>query len=278
MTSSSIMALHFLREDMTAGEGNEPAWVVGDSRTLPAHRTIIPCTYGYHGSPTLWAALKYAPGPIACLVELDGDVVEHGNPVDKYAARTRKLIAAVNISRELRLFAADCAEHVLPIYEREYPNDARPRNAIQAARDYAEGRIDAAARDAACAAARDAERDAERAAAWAASAAWAAIAASATSRHSRPTQASVVIALAAASCAAHRVAIAAERAWQQERFNSYFANLFERETYSRDADAIAERQHQHQHQSPKLVGGFEWMHSAAGINLDEMDDETYTNT
>ena len=80
--------------------------------------------------------------------------------------------------KEIRLFAADCAELVLPIYEKHYPNDNRPRLAIQAARDYANGLITieklAAARAAARDAAWDAAGDAARAAAWAAAraAAW----------------------------------------------------------------------------------------------------------
>jgi hypothetical protein len=58
--------------------------------------------------------------------------------------------------REIRLLACDFAEHVLPIYEREYPNDRRVRTCIAVARRYATG--DAtheawAARDAAWAAA-----------------------------------------------------------------------------------------------------------------------------
>ena len=79
------------------------------------------------------------------------------------------------IERRLRHWAADCAAHVLHFYERDHPNDMRPRNAIKAARDLADGLIDGAARsDAAgaawAAAARDAAwdaaRDAARAAAW----------------------------------------------------------------------------------------------------------------
>lgn len=76
----------------------------------------------------------------------------------------------------VRLFAADCAESVLHHYESLVPNDDRPRKAIQAARDHANGLIDDAARDAAraaawaaaCDAACDAARDAAWAAAWAA--------------------------------------------------------------------------------------------------------------
>jgi hypothetical protein len=92
------------------------------------------------------------------------------------------------LERRLRHWMADCAARVLHIYERERPEDMRVRAAIQAAHDFADGRSDAAARDAAraaawaaaraaaWAAAGDAARDAARAAAWAAAraAAWAA--------------------------------------------------------------------------------------------------------
>jgi Imm-5 like putative immunity protein len=41
----------------------------------------------------------------------------------------------------LALWAADCAEHVLPHFERACPGDARPRHAIQAARAWARGEL-----------------------------------------------------------------------------------------------------------------------------------------
>jgi hypothetical protein len=41
----------------------------------------------------------------------------------------------------LALWAADCAEHVLPYFEEKYPKDARPRRAIEAARSWARGEI-----------------------------------------------------------------------------------------------------------------------------------------
>ena len=80
--------------------------------------------------------------------------------------------------KEIILFAADFAELVLPIYEKHYPDDKRPRLAIQAARDYANGLIKIeelyAARDAAGDAASAANAAAWVAARTAASAAWAA--------------------------------------------------------------------------------------------------------
>jgi len=47
----------------------------------------------------------------------------------------------VNEPKSTRLFAADCAESVLHIFESVYPKDKRPRNAIQAARDFENGLI-----------------------------------------------------------------------------------------------------------------------------------------
>lgn len=79
--------------------------------------------------------------------------------------------------RIISLFAADCAERVLPIFELELPNDDRPRKAIAVARD--KGATDkdrAAAGDAAGATAQAAQASGAAAlAAWAAAwAAWAA--------------------------------------------------------------------------------------------------------
>lgn len=37
----------------------------------------------------------------------------------------------------LALWAADCAEHVLPYFEKEYPEDDRPRRAVEACRTWA---------------------------------------------------------------------------------------------------------------------------------------------
>lgn len=88
-----------------------------------------------------------------------------------------------SIAKRRALFAADCAERVLPIFEARFPNDTRPRKAIQAARDWAAGLID----------------DVAGAAGGARDAAWAARAA------------------ADAAGAAGDAARAAEKAWQYDR-------------------------------------------------------------
>jgi hypothetical protein len=43
--------------------------------------------------------------------------------------------------RLLALWAASCAEHVLPLFEHAVPDDARPRQAIGAARSWARGEL-----------------------------------------------------------------------------------------------------------------------------------------
>ena len=71
--------------------------------------------------------------------------------------------------RSLALWAADCAEHVLPYFEEKRPEDSRPREAVEAARAWVRDEIKVsearAAAFAAHAAARDAGQGAARAAA-----------------------------------------------------------------------------------------------------------------
>jgi hypothetical protein len=130
-----------------------------------------------------------------------------------------------------RLFAADCAERVLPIYEKAY-KDTRPRQAVEAARAFARGEISrdelaaagAAAGAAARAAAGDAARDAARAAAWAAAraAAWDAAWAAARDAAGDAARAAARDAAGdAARDAAWAAARDAARDWQTERLFAY---------------------------------------------------------
>ena len=75
-------------------------------------------------------------------------------------------LSAIRNTRTPRLWACDCAERVLPIFESARPGDLRPRDAIRASRRYARGEIGEAARAAASDAAWGAARGAARGAAW----------------------------------------------------------------------------------------------------------------
>ena len=70
-----------------------------------------------------------------------------------------------DMERRIRLWLADCAAHVLHFYEKSYPNDVRPRDAIITSRAYARSETGAVAWAAASTAARAAARAAVRAAA-----------------------------------------------------------------------------------------------------------------
>jgi len=111
-------------------------------------------------------------------------------------------ITSENSDRIARVFACDCAERVLPLFEKRYPNDKRPRHAIKTARLFAEGK---ASKSELANAASDAYDAAWRA--WATSDAW-----------------GVSDAARAASDAARDVSDAAravsdaEKRWQTEHF------------------------------------------------------------
>ena len=126
----------------------------------------------------------------------------------KTAFAQARLVKKTGILDEvsMRLAAADIAERVLPLFLKHRPNDDRPAEAIQAARDFAHGRIDDAAR----AAASDAAW-AARAAASAASAA-ACDAARAAASDARAAASAAAWAARAANAAARAVASAASAA------------------------------------------------------------------
>ena len=60
--------------------------------------------------------------------------------------------------RSLGFWATDCAEHVLPYFEEKYPEDNRPRNAVEAGRAWVRGEIKVGEARAAAVAARAAAR------------------------------------------------------------------------------------------------------------------------
>ena len=103
---------------------------------------LVACNNGYHlcrrEDLILWINEEIYEA------EYEGEIVESD---EKVVVRKCRLLSRFTIwnKKTIRLFAADCAEHVLPIYEKSYPDDQRPRLAIQSARDFANGKISSAA-------------------------------------------------------------------------------------------------------------------------------------
>jgi len=201
-------------------KNEDGTWTPGEwMPALPGE--VVRCRNGYH-----FCTVDNLPAFLnAELYELE---VDEGADVvtwdDKCATtaccRLVRRIEAWN-ERSARHFACDCAERVLPLFERERPDDERPRRAIAVARRFADGEATrgelAAARcavwsTAECVAWKNAER-----AAWstagdaAARAAWDAAGYAAECAAWDTTEGY------AAAAAEWSAAYAAEREWQAQR-------------------------------------------------------------
>ena len=223
-----------LREDGQCYSGGRGTWSLpvkdADGTWTPGEwmpaieGKLAPCRNGYHlcREQDLLTWL----GPVIYEAEYRGEIVETD---DKVVVRETRLLRRCEgwNERTVRLFACDCAERALHIFEAYFPDDKRPRNAIERARRYANGTATddelAAAWNDELPAAWNAAWDAASAAAWAAraarpaaNAAWAANnaarAAAWAARAARPT----------ASIAAWD-ARAAEMRWQVERLAELLA-------------------------------------------------------
>lgn len=118
----------------------------------------------------------------------------------------------------LAYWAAECAERVLPHFEEKYPEDERPRRAIEAGRAWIRGEIDVSGARSAALAAHDAAEELDEAAA---------VAAARAAGHAASTADAAVHAFHAAAYAAKSVALrhpaeagpntVKERHWQYQR-------------------------------------------------------------
>jgi len=163
--------------------------------------------------------------------EARGERIESENKIIVREARLRRKLKTWN-EKTARLFACDVARRVLPIYEKRYPGDNRPRKAIEAAEKYAEGTITEkellASRDAAWIATEDvpwvATRDVAKVAARAATKDAARVATEDAARVAAWVATEVAVrdvARVAARAAARTAAWDAERKWQTKKLMEY---------------------------------------------------------
>lgn len=178
MTAAATTLYKFTNTDGTPCNGGTGRWHLPtqdpDGEWQPGRwmrkiTNLEPCERGYHlcrEQDLLWWL-----GPTLWEAEADGKQIEHGSVASddsKLIVQRARLLRHVDTwnDRTARLFAADCAEHVLPIWYKYHPEDHRPRTAIEVTRRFANGEATreelAAARDAAWAAARDAAWDWQR--------------------------------------------------------------------------------------------------------------------
>ena len=182
--------------DGSSVNGGSGRWALptadGPGAWMPPVASPVACERGYHLTDAAHLLGWLRTG--AAVYEAEGRGAAD-NQSDKTAFAEARLLRLVGVASEkvLRLYAADCAEHVLPLFEKRYPNDARPREAIAAARAFARGEI---------------SREEMQVAAFAASAA------SAAADAAYAAAAASAAAAAAYAAAAAAADAAAERKWQ----------------------------------------------------------------
>ena len=99
---------HFLKEDRKLQFSPFTPVVLEETLVYPGKPKL--CKAGFHASERIIDALRYAPGPVLCVVDLGGELI-HGD--DKAVAQERTVSWMQDISPTLHEFACQVAEEAL---------------------------------------------------------------------------------------------------------------------------------------------------------------------
>ena len=125
----TIKRWKFLRKGMVSENGNQK-WTLGEWVSVDGELDM--CHHGLHASREPYDAFSYVPGEILALVECRG---KHLKEENKECWQEQKVIKAYEWTKKDSLkLAIYSAELVLKNFEKEYPEDKRPREAIEAAK------------------------------------------------------------------------------------------------------------------------------------------------
>jgi hypothetical protein len=123
------------------GPGTTETWFLPKGkrpgRWMPEIRDIVLHVRGYRLCRPIGIALGI--GPVLYRAEARGEQLTTGSWVTTGQARLLEHLEAWNI-RTAVLFAADCAERILPIFEKQKPGDDRVRASLKVLRDFANGK------------------------------------------------------------------------------------------------------------------------------------------
>ena len=152
-------------------------WEIG--KWHEAKGPLSMCRNGFHASKEVMDSMFYVPMECLAKVEVKG---KHEDQDDKQCWQQMKIVKAWEWEKKDSVaLAIYAAELVLENFEKQYPNDKRPRKAIEAAKKWLRNptkKNESASRSASESASESAARSAEsaaRSAAWSAeSAAWSA--------------------------------------------------------------------------------------------------------
>lgn len=120
-------------------QNEDGSWTPGEWMP-PVDGILEPCVNGYHIITI--EKLVHWLGDRIFEVEVGKEIVHDDNKSHLFVVRTCRLVRECIgwNERTARIFAADCAERVLPIYELIYHDTNKLKHAIETARLYADGR------------------------------------------------------------------------------------------------------------------------------------------
>ena len=117
----------FLTSDMRSMHGNAQ-WIIGKWCQHDGKLEI--CRSGFHASEDPYDSLQYVYGPRWFSIEAKGKILRDK---DKFVAREMRIVKELPTKRIAVKFAVACARHTLSKFETKYPEDDRPRKALEAA-------------------------------------------------------------------------------------------------------------------------------------------------
>ena len=126
-----MLRYKFLNKNLKSTHGNLK-WKIGEWKTAEGELSL--CQNGFHCSKKIYQAFSYVPNEVLAKVEVRG---KHIDEKDKEVWEEMRIVKAWQWKKkdsvELAIYAA---ELVLDIYEKKYPEDKRPRQAIEAAKNW----------------------------------------------------------------------------------------------------------------------------------------------
>jgi hypothetical protein len=141
---SSIIGYKWIQDNWESSRGNETPWKMGVWKEIDGEIKL--CSHGYHACRSIYQSLGYIYGNRLVMIEAEGIQEE----TDKFVAQRMRVVSEIPSNEIMIEFAIACTKNVLYLYEKQYPDDDRPRKAIDAA-DAARAAANTAAAAAACA-------------------------------------------------------------------------------------------------------------------------------
>src|SRR3990167_6533377 len=119
----------FLRTGLESESGNEK-WTLNKWKQI--NGALEMCKRGFHCSGTPYQAFSYIQGEVLAIVEPRGKSIIQD---DKECWESMRIVKAYKwTKKDSMTFAIYAAELIIKNFEKEYPNDKRPREAIKAAK------------------------------------------------------------------------------------------------------------------------------------------------